>query len=165
MSADLKELGQTPVNVVCAGVKSILDIARTLEYLETEGVPVVTLGSENFPAFWSKSSGVQTPIRANKIEEIANMILQHRQLQFNSGILVAVPTDDSQGEQMEEATKRALELAREKGISGAKITPYLLEKVNELTKGASLKANISLVHNNARVAAQIAKKLTEKQPN
>jgi pseudouridine-5'-phosphate glycosidase len=159
VSADLPELSRTPVAVVSAGVKSILDIERTLEYLETLGVPVLTVGSDQFPAFYSRSSGVDAPLRVDRPEEIAAILAAHRSLPDAGGVLIAnpIPTENEiEFGQMEAVIERALSDAHAKGIRGKEITPFLLARIVELSGGESLEANIHLVKNNARLAAEIA---------
>ncbi|KAM4618493.1 uncharacterized protein ACJ7VT_007871 [Polymixia lowei] len=160
ISADLTELGRTPIAVVSAGVKSILDIGRTLEFLETQGVCVATYGmSNNFPAFFSPQSGFTSPYHVCNPEEAANLIEGTLSLGLRSGLLLAVPIPEEHaavGQQIEEAIQSAVVEARSKGIKGRDVTPYILQKVNELTKGKSLQANIALIRNNAKVGAQIA---------
>lgn len=144
VSADLTELGRTPVAVISAGVKSILDIGRTLEYLETQGVCVATFGeSREFPAFFSCQSGLQAPCRVQNEEEAAQMIARSLMLQLSSGMLIAVPCPQEQaasGQLIEEAVQLALSEAQAKGIVGKELTPFLLQRVNELSGGESLKA-------------------------
>ena len=154
VSADLTELGRTPVAVVCAGIKSLLDIPRTLEFLETQGVPVVTLGSSTFPSFYSPGS-IPTPERAETPLDCARMWAASRGLGLENGMVVAVPPPQAVPG-VEEAIVSALEEARRRGIAGKDVTPFLLTRVAELTRGASLAANIALVKNNARVAAEMA---------
>ncbi|KAJ7329105.1 hypothetical protein JRQ81_015279 [Phrynocephalus forsythii] len=160
VSADLTELGRTPVAVISAGVKSILDIGRTLEHLETQGVCVATFGeSREFPAFFSHQSGFQAPYQVQNEEEAAQMIGRSLMLQMGSGVLIAVPCPKDQaasGQLIEEATQQALNEALKKGITGKELTPFLLRRVNELSRGESLKANIALIKNNARVGSRIA---------
>eukprot|EP01083_Nonionella_stella_P027404 75448_1 len=163
ISADLIELSHTPVTVVCAGIKSILDIRKTLEYLETHGVTATTLKQNNFPAFFMSDSKIKSPLKSNTITEIASMIQVSKALRLNNGILVAVPNDFDKTDEfvmnIERATDTALREIKEKKITGRDITPYILGRVHELTKGQSLDANIQLIHNNARIGAQIALKL------
>ena len=157
VSADLTELARTPVAVVCAGVKSILDIGRTLEFLETQGVPVVGFGTSDFPAFFTASSGFPVPIRQDTHAACARMIQAGADLGMANGMVVAVPNPapvNSNG--VEAATEQALQEAEANGVSGRDITPFLLQRVNELTGGDSLVSNIELVKNNAAVAAGIA---------
>ncbi|GAQ89186.1 hypothetical protein KFL_004950050 [Klebsormidium nitens] len=158
ISSDLTELGRTPVAVVCAGVKSILDIPRTLEYLETQGVTVAALGTDEFPAFFTPHSGCKAPSRVNSEMECAELIDANVRLGLGSGIVIGVPipeSDAAASEKVEAAIQRALSEASGK-ISGADSTPFLLKRVNELSGGASLQANVALVKNNAKIGAQIA---------
>ncbi|XP_032379145.1 pseudouridine-metabolizing bifunctional protein C1861.05 [Etheostoma spectabile] len=171
ISADLTELGRTPIAVVSAGVKSILDIGRTLEFLETQGVCVATYGaSNNFPAFFSPQSGFTSPYQVCNPEEAAKLIASILSLGLQSGVLLAVPIAEEHaatGQQIEEAIQAAVTEARAKGITGRDVTPFILQKVNELTEGKSLQANIALIHNNAKVGSQIAcalsKQITERK--
>ncbi|XP_033640201.1 pseudouridine-metabolizing bifunctional protein C1861.05-like [Asterias rubens] len=164
VSADLTELGRTPVAVISAGVKSILDIPRTLEYLETEGVTVATFGpSRDFPAFFLPSSGYQAPINVTSAREAAELIDYSLSLELGSGLLIGVPIPSSvatQGQQIEDAIQSALQQASVEGIHGKDVTPFILQRVNELTGGESLKANIALIQNNARVGSKIAQELS-----
>lgn len=162
VSADLIELGRTRVCVVCAGVKSLLDIPRTLEVLETQGVPVLALGTDEFPAFYSARSGVRTPERVVSTRAVAAMLAAAERMGLENGTLFAVPNPSPVlGADVEAAIAAALEEAAAKGIRGAEATPFLLSRVADLTGGASLTANIALVRNNARVAAQLAVELAE----
>lgn len=163
ISADLEELGKTPVAVVCAGVKSILDIGLTLEYLETKGVPVITYKSQDFPAFYTKKSGFKSPNTLNDPENIAKVIAANAELGRLSGrpngMIIANPIPDEYS--MDEAEisaviADAVAEAERLGIKGKEITPYLLDRIQRLTKGRSLEANIALVLNNAALAAKIA---------
>ena len=159
ISADLEELKQTNVTVVCAGVKSILDIAGTLEYLETKGVPVVTCGGDYFPAFYSRSSGIPAELREDDPQVIADMIKAKDELGLGGGMLVACPVpkeDEIPFEKMDGVIKEALRECEEQGVKGKRITPFLLSKVKELTEGASLEANIRLVLHNADIGSKIA---------
>ena len=159
ISADLTELARTGVIVVCAGAKAILDIPKTLEVLETQGVPVVTFGSTDFPAFWSRASGLKSPLSLNSPAAIANFQTTREQLGIAGGMLVANPVpeeDEISSEEMEFYIQRALSDAEEDEISGKSVTPYLLSKIFEITEGRSLETNIALVRNNARLAAEIA---------
>jgi pseudouridine-5'-phosphate glycosidase len=166
ISADLEELGRTPVAVVCAGAKSILDIAKTLEVLETNGVPVVGFGSDDFPAFWARQSGHKVDHRFDEPAEIARAIAIQTDLGMG-GMLVAnpIPTENElDSDWIESRIAEALADAEKAGISRKAVTPYLLQRIFELTEGKSLKANIALVENNARVAARIAVALVALQP-
>lgn len=159
VSADLPELSRTPVAVVSAGVKSILDIGRTLEYLETLGVPVITVGSNRFPAFYSRESGFAAPVRLDTPEEIAEVLVAHWTVPAAGGALIANPIpaeDEIAFGEMEQTIARAVEEVVEQGITGKDVTPYLLGRIVELTGGESLIANIALVKNNAALAARIA---------
>jgi len=159
VSADLLELGRTPVTVVCAGAKAILDLPLTLEVLETQGVPVIGYGTDEFPAFYSRSSGLPTDVRCDTPEEVAAIVGARDALDLPGGILVAVPIpfeDELPASEAEEAIVRALAEAETQGITGKAVTPYLLARVSELTGEASLRANVALLLNNARVASAIA---------
>eukprot|EP00729_Bicosta_minor_P010316 gene10316-7034_t len=162
-SADLAELGKTCTAVVCAGAKSILDIPRTLERLETLGVAVVGYQTDEFPAFFTPHSGCGAHHRADTPEECADLILASRELGLEGGILFAVPIPAdaaADGERIEAAIQQALAEADEEKVAGKAITPFVLARVNQLTEGASLKANIALVKNNAQVGAEMAVALT-----
>ncbi|RUP43732.1 hypothetical protein BC936DRAFT_136804 [Jimgerdemannia flammicorona] len=167
VSADLIELGRTSVAVVCAGVKSILDIGKTLEVLETHGVTVATLGSSDaFPAFYTPDSGFKSPCHLSTIENAARLIDANLRLRLKSGIVIAVPIPEehaADGRRIQEAIDQALTEAREQGIRGNGETPFLLKRIAELTKDESLKSNIALVKHNAAVGSQIAVKLSEIQ--
>ncbi len=159
ISADLEELKMTDVAVVCAGVKSILDIGATLEYLETAGVPVITYGTDVFPAFYSRESGFTSECRIDETAKIADLIRTKEQLGLRGGILIACPVpaeDEIPFEKMDVVIKQALEECEEQGIKGKRITPFLLSRVKDLTDGSSLEANIKLVLNNADIGAKIA---------
>lgn len=158
ISADLIELGKTPVTVVCAGIKSILDIKRSLEVLETQGVPVLGYQTTDFPAFFTLSSGCKVPLKIDKVEDIARMILLNQQLNLKSGMVIAVPNPNPlKQEFVENVIAQALLEAENLKIEGAKVTPFLLSRIEKLSEGKSLESNIALVLNNAKVAAQIAK--------
>jgi pseudouridine-5'-phosphate glycosidase len=162
ISADLDELARTPVIVVSAGAKAILDIEKTLEVLETRGVPVVAFGSDVMPAFWSQQSSFAAPLRLDAAEEIANFFKTRRALGIDGGMLVANPVpeaDEIAAEVMAGHIRAAQQAADQQGISGKAVTPFLLAKILELTGGASLKTNIALVENNARLAARVARAL------
>ncbi|MEI8699263.1 MAG: pseudouridine-5'-phosphate glycosidase [Mesorhizobium sp.] len=159
ISADLTELGQTGTTVVCAGVKSILDIAKTLEYLETQRVPVIAYQSDDFPAFYTRSSGLKADHRLDTPEEIARAMLLHEQIGSGTGILVAnpIPEVDALDPAFIDGTiAAAVAEAEQRGIGRKELTPFLLARINELSQGRSLKANIALVRNNAELAARIA---------
>ena len=159
VSADLNELGRTPVTVVCSGAKSILDLPLTLEVLETNGVTVIGYGTDELPSFFSRSSGLPLDKRLDSPEEVAAVIEARRELKLQSGLLVTVPVpaaDAFDSHEAEEAIAQATQEADEAGISGPATTPWLLSRINELTAGRSLKANVSLLKNNGRVAGMIA---------
>ena len=165
ISADLEELGRTPVAVVCAGAKSILDIPKTLEVLETKGVPVVGYGTNDFPAFWARSSGSRVDRRYDSASELAALVATQVELGLG-GILVANPipeADALDGAEMESWIDAAIRGAEQEGIDRSRLTPFLLQRIFELTGGRSLTANIALVLNNARVAAAIAVALSQRR--
>ncbi|KAJ2253375.1 hypothetical protein GGI13_002729 [Coemansia sp. RSA 455] len=163
ISADLTELGRTPVAVVCAGAKSILDLPKTLEFLETQGVPVVAYGeSRRFPAFFSPDSGLLAPWAMQTPEQVARLIKTNSELGLMTGQVIAVPIPNEYAEssaEIERAINVAVREAEEQGIKGKECTPFLLQRIVELTGGMSLLANIALVKNNARVASQISTSL------
>lgn len=164
ISADLTELGRTPVAVVCSGAKSILDLPNTLEVLETNGVPVLGYQTDSLPAFFQRDSGLRVDSRLNDIDEAARVIHAHRQLGAQNGLLITVPVpeEDALGAaDAEQAIARASREAAERGIRGKKLTPYVLTRVGELTSDGSLRANISLLRNNARIGAAIAVALSK----
>uniref|UniRef100_UPI0038995217 pseudouridine-5'-phosphate glycosidase n=1 Tax=Nostocoides australiense TaxID=99480 RepID=UPI0038995217 len=159
VSADLTELGATDVAVISAGVKSILDIGRTLEVLETLGVPVVGYGTDEFPSFFSRSSGHRVPMRLDTPEQLAAMMRAKWELGLSGGISVANPVpaeDEIPSEEMDGVIAQALADCAARGITGKDITPYLLGRIVEITGGASLRTNIALVRNNARLGAALA---------
>ncbi len=159
VSADLSELGHTQVAVVCAGVKSILDIPKTLEYLETQRVPVITYGSDEFPAFFTPSSGCKSEHRMDTPDAIAEAIALHGALGSGTGLLIAnpIPAEDAVDPAMIAGIiDKALVEVRAKGIEHKAVSPFLLARVNELSEGRSLAANIALVRSNAALAAKIA---------
>ena len=159
ISGDLMELARTNVAVVCAGIKSILDIPRTLEYLETQGVPVIGYRTDEFPAFYTTTSGYSVQSRINTAEEIARCMKVKWELGLEGGLVIANPVlrEDAMDEVViEEAITKSLKEASEKGIDGKAVTPFLLERISQLTDGESLKTNIALVCNNALVGAKIA---------
>lgn len=164
VSADLLELAQTPVTVVAAGAKAILDIAKTLEVLETHGVPVIAFGQSEFPAFWSRSSGLTAPLSMNSATEIAAAHRMRRRLGIPGGQLVANPIPQAAEIPQAEINpiiEAALIEADATGITAKSVTPFLLQRIFELTKGRSLAANIELVLSNARLAAAIATELAQ----
>jgi pseudouridine-5'-phosphate glycosidase len=160
VSGDLTELARTPVLVVCAGAKSILDLPATLEYLETAGVPVLGLGTDEFPAFYSASSGLPIPARVETPEQVAAVWRAHREHGGGGGMLLTVPPPADVAlprEAVEGAIERALAKARAAGVRGQAVTPFLLSAVAEETHGESMRTNIALLRQNARVAAQVAR--------
>lgn len=162
ISADLPTLAHIPMVVVCAGAKAILNLPATLEYLETWGVPVVGYETDDFPAFYSRSSGLKASARANSPDEVVALANAHWSLGLQSAVLVVVPPPDDVAlpvDVVNTAVKQALKEARDRRVRGQDVTPYLLERVNRLTRGESLRANVGLLLNNARVAAKIAKRL------
>ena len=159
ISADLEELGQTPVMVVCAGAKSILDLGLTLEYLETKGVPVIGYGTNELPAFYTRQSGFGVDYRIDTPEELAAAFKAGTEMGLKGGMLVTNPIPEEYAmplETINAAIEQAIGEANEKGIKGKETTPFLLARVSELTGGNSLASNIRLVYNNAKVAAQTA---------
>ena len=164
ISADLQELANTNVAVVCAGAKSILDIGLTLEYLETNGVPVVGFGTEEFPAFYTRKSGFGVDYKVDSSMEVANALKAKWDLDFKGGMVIGNPIPkkfEMDYDTINNAIESALKEANKKNITGKKVTPFLLDKVKTITAGKSLDANIELVYNNAKVAAQIAKDLAD----
>lgn len=160
ISADLEELANTPVMVVCAGAKAILDLHLTLEYLETHGVPVIGYGTKELPAFYSRHSGLEVDYRMDTPEEIAQTFKAQHELGLKGGILVTNPIPEEYAMDdtvINKAIDQAVQESVDQGIVGKEITPFLLARVKELTGGDSLDSNIQLVYNNARLAAQIAK--------
>lgn len=162
ISADLEELAETPVCVVCAGAKSILDLNLTMEYLETKGVPVIGFGTDELPAFYTRKSGINVPWRTDDPKEIADAIRASRDLGYPGGMLVVNPIPEEysmDADVINRAIDEAIEEAKEKGIKGKETTPFLLAKIKDITGGSSLAANIQLVYNNVRLAAKIAANL------
>ena len=159
ISADLEELAQTPVMVVCAGAKSILDLGLTLEYLETKGVPVLGYGTEELPAFYTRQSGFRVDYRVDSPEELAAIYRAQRDMDYRGGMLVTnpIPAEYAMDKAViDKAIDEALRAAEEQGVRGKETTPFLLAKVVELTGGDSLESNIKLVLNNAALAAKTA---------
>ena len=159
ISADLTEMEQTSIAVVSSGIKSILDIGATLQYLETKGIPVVTIGQYEFPSFYSRKSGFNSPLRLDNIDEIAAMLQAKWQMKLNGAVLVANPVPAEQeiiSEEMEVYIQQALNSAKEKNITGKDVTPFLLKYIADHTKGESLEANIALIKNNAKAGAELA---------
>ncbi len=164
ISADLEELAQTPVMVVCAGAKSILDLGLTLEYLETKGVPVIGYGTEELPAFYTRKSGFGVDYRVDSPEELAALFAAQRDLGYKGGMLVTNPIPEEYAmpkDVIDAAIEQALRECKEQGVHGKETTPFLLARVVELTGGDSLESNIQLVLNNARVAARTAAALAK----
>lgn len=162
VSADLEMLACTPLVVVCAGVKAILDLPATLERLETLGVPAIGYQTDDFPAFYSRSSGLKTSGRADTPEEAALIAHSHWEMGFQSAVLVANPLPgdlEVPHDLIDGAIQRALDEAQERNVHGQQVTPFLLKRVAELTKGASMRANLALLVNNARLAAMISRYL------
>jgi pseudouridine-5'-phosphate glycosidase len=165
ISADLTELARTPVLVVCAGAKAILDLTATIEYLETAGVPVLGLGTDEFPAFYSASSALPVA-RVNTVAEVASVWQAHRALGGGGGMLLAVPPPAEVAlppAEVEAAITRALAKADAAGVRGQAVTPFLLAAVAEETHGESMRTNIALLRQNARVAAQVARAIAEQK--
>ena len=159
VSADLLELAQTPVTVVCAGAKAILDIPKTLEVLETNGVPVITFGADDFPAFWSRSIGLTSPLRMDSPADIAASAAVRARMGLKGGQLVANPIpapDEIPYAIIGPIIETALRDAAAQNIAAKAVTPFLLDRIFALTQGKSLQSNIALVLNNARLAARIA---------
>lgn len=159
VSADLTELAQTNVAIVCAGAKSILDLGRTLEYLETHGVPVVGYRTSEFPSFFARESGFGVDFRLDTPEEVGTLMDTKWKLGLKGGMIIANPVPKSDAldhKEIEAVILQALNEAKENGITGKKVTPFLLDKVKQLTGGKSLQTNIALVKHNAEVAAKIA---------
>lgn len=168
ISADLLELAQTPVTVVAAGAKAILDVPKTLEVLETQGVPVITYGQDSFPAFWSSTSPLNSPLRMDDATQIAAAHKTRALLGLPGGQLVAnpIPADDEiPAGDLAPIIARAQAEADQQGVSGKGVTPFLLQRIFELTEGQSLTANIALVRNNARLASKIAAALLSEPVN
>jgi pseudouridine-5'-phosphate glycosidase len=163
ISADLAELGRTPVTVVCAGPKSILDVARTLEVLETHGVPVVAWGSDEVAGFYSRSSGHQAPLRVDDAGEAAQLIVSQRRLGLDTGILVTVPLPDDialPADEVAAAVEQAEVEAHAAGVRGPASTPFVLSRVADITGGRSVEANLEIIKRDAAVAGKIAVALT-----
>jgi pseudouridine-5'-phosphate glycosidase len=162
ISADLEELARTSVAVVCAGAKALLDLPKTLEYLETRGVPVIGYRTSDFPAFWSRSSGLPVPLRLDSLAEIARMLALKWSLGLEGGVLVANPVgpeDEIPRAEMSGYIETAVAEVAARGITGKAVTPFILARLAEITRGRSLTANIALVKSNARVGAELAASL------
>jgi len=159
VSADLQELSRTSVCVVCAGAKAILDIPKTLEVLETLGVPVMAYGQDNFPAFWSRDSGLPAPLRVNNVRELTDFIVARQNLQTQGGVLIANPVPEEHEVPrtiMDTYIRQAIGEATRQEVQGKSVTPWLLQRIVELSGGASLATNKALITNNAKLAGQIA---------
>ncbi|HEY1339788.1 MAG TPA: pseudouridine-5'-phosphate glycosidase, partial [Bryobacteraceae bacterium] len=159
ISADLEELARTPVAVVCAGAKALLDLPKTLEYLETRGVPVIGYGTDEFPAFWSRSSGLRAPIRLDSPAEIAKLLRVKWDMGLSGGAVIANPVDAAHeipADEMETYIEGALGEAVLERVIGKAVTPFVLSRILKMTEGRSLETNIALVKSNARLAAEIA---------
>jgi pseudouridine-5'-phosphate glycosidase len=159
VSADLQALAETPMIVVCAGAKAILDLPATLEYLETMGVPVIGYNTDEFPAFYSRESGLPVSVRLDTPQEVVAFAKAHWELGLTSAVLVCQPPPGATAlprQAVEEAIQQAGREARKSNIHGQALTPFLLQRLNELTDGATLRANLDLLLNNARLGAQIA---------
>lgn len=168
ISADLQALATIPMIVVCAGAKAILDLPATLEYLETMNVPVVGYGTDDFPAFFSRESGLDVSAQIDTPEDIVEFAREHWKTGLQSAVLVANPLPAGEAvpkSEMEPIIEKASKEAREEGIHGKEVTPFLLQRINELTKGKSMRANLALLLNNARLAARIARawRMSEKR--
>lgn len=166
ISTDLHALAEIPMIVVCAGAKAILDLPATLEYLETMGVPVVGYQTDEFPAFYSRESGLDVSVRLDSPAEIAEFAKAHWNLGMRSAVLVANPVSEAEAiskSEMDPIISKASAEAIQQGIHGQKLTPFLLNRINELTQGKSLHTNLALLLNNARLAAQIAGEMNAKK--
>lgn len=166
VSADLPELARTPIVVVCSGAKIILDLPATREWLETNGVTVIGYRCDEFPAFYSRSSGLPVDARANSAAEVVAIMCAQRDLGIDSALLVTVPVPEEfeiPQEQLQTVLDQALESATRNGIGGRELTPFLLTQMAERSEGSTLRANIALLENNARVAAEIAVALVQKK--
>lgn len=159
VSADLPQLANTPMMVVCAGAKAILDLPATIEYLETWGVPVIGYQCDEFPAFYARQSGLMTSAKADRVLDVVKIAKAHWESGLTSALLIVNPPPEEHAlslEQVESAVNQAVEEAARNGIHGQQVTPYLLQRMTEITHGSSLKANLDLLTNNARLAALIA---------
>jgi len=164
ISADLQALANIPMIVVCAGAKAILDLPATLEYLETMSVPVIGYGTDEFPAFYSRESGLEVTETLNKPKDVVDFARTHWDAGLQSAVLVANPVPETEAisrSEMEPFIEQANKEVHEQGIHGQAVTPFLLQRINELTEGKSMRANLSLLLNNARLAAQIARALRD----
>lgn len=168
ISTDLRALAETPMIVVCAGAKAILDLPATLEYLETMGVPVVGYQTDEFPAFYSRQSGLKVSVKLDSPKEIADFAQTHWSLGLPSAVLVANPAPETESvprSEMEPVIAQASKEAQSQKIHGQVLTPFLLNRINELTNGKSMQANLALLLNNARLAAQISMSMTANGEN
>jgi pseudouridine-5'-phosphate glycosidase len=159
ISADLNALARYPVVTVCAGAKAILDLPKTMEVLETLGVPVVGYQTDELPAFYSRSSGLALDLRVDAPEQVAAIAARHWQLGFSTAVLVVAPVpaeDEVPAEEIRQGIDEALNAAAAAGVSGKAVTPFLLSRIAARTEGRALRANIALLKNNARIAGQIA---------
>jgi len=159
ISADLEELARTPVVVVCAGPKAILDVPATLEYLETRGVPVVAVGTEELPGFYARGSGLRAPLSVPDVADLADLVRAHDALGLGSGVLVCTPIPEADAlpdDVARDAVAQANREAEHTGVSGPELTPWLLSRIASITDGASVAANTALIVNNARVAGELA---------
>jgi pseudouridine-5'-phosphate glycosidase len=159
ISSDLEELARTPVAVVCAGPKAILDVPLTLEYLETRGVPVVAVGTSEMPGFWSRESGISAPASVPDVAAAAKLVATHLELELGSGLLLCLPVPEADAYPLAHAraaVERAIADADTAGIEGPALTPWLLARIAEITEGRSVRANVALIVNNARFAGQLA---------
>lgn len=166
ISTDLLQLARSQIVVVCSGAKAILDLPATLEMLETAGIPVIGYQTNDFPAFYSAESGLKTPLRADTPQEAADIANAHWKLGLRTSVLVVVPPPAESAlprERIEAVIAEALQQAENEGLRGSAVTPYLLAKISELSDGESLRANLALLRNNAKVAAQIAVALPQEQ--
>jgi len=165
ISADLPELARTPIIVVCSGAKIVLDLPATREWLETHGVTVVGFQCDEMPAFYSRHSGLPVDVRASSANEVVEIFNAQHDLQMNTALLLTVPVPrefEVDSEQLRRVLNEALENAERQGITGRDVTPFLLAQMAQFSDGATLRANISLLQNNARVAGEIAKALSDK---
>ena len=166
VSADLQELGRTAVTVVSAGAKAILDLPKTLEVLETLGVPLVAVGQDALPAFWSRDGGIRAPLRMDDVGEIVDFLLVRERLSLDGGVLIAQPVPaehEIPREEMERFIGRAVEEAEEAGVRGKAVTPWLLSRIVELSEGRSLATNRALILANAALAARLAARLADER--
>jgi pseudouridine-5'-phosphate glycosidase len=162
ISADLEELARTPVAVVCAGAKALLDLPKTLEYLETRGVPVIGYRTDEFPAFWSVSSSLPVPVRLDSAEQVARLLEVKWCLGMTGGAVIGNPApveEQIPAAEVAAVIETAVREASDRAVSGKAVTPYILARIVQLTSGRSLRTNIALVKSNARLAAEIARAL------